>query len=57
MPKDAIIKDYLDREKAVLNEIGTHENISQNKLMKIIVDDKKLMAKTTFLYLMKNLTD
>ena len=48
MPKEAIIKDYLDREKAVIDEIGKYEEISQNKLMTIIVERKKLMAKSTF---------
>ena len=48
MPKDAIIKDYLDREKVVYDEIIKHGEISQNKLLRIIVDVRKLMAKTTF---------
>ena len=48
MPKEAIIKNYLDREKAVIDEIGKYEEISQNKLMTIIVERKKLMAKSTF---------
>ena len=48
MPKEAIIKDYLDREQAVINEIGKYEEISQNKLLRLIVEDKKLMAKNTF---------
>ena len=48
MPKEAIIKNYLDREKAVIDEIAKYENISQNKLMTIIVERKKLMAKSTF---------
>jgi len=48
MPKEAIIKNYLDREKAVIDEIAKYEEISQNKLMTIIVERKKLMAKSTF---------
>ena len=48
MPKEAIIKDYLDREKVVYDEIIKHGEISQNKLLRIIVDVRKLMAKTTF---------
>ena len=48
MPKEAIIKNYLDREKAVIDEIAKYEEISQNKLLTIIVEHKKLMAKRTF---------
>ena len=55
MPKEAIIKDYLDREKAVIDEIGKYEEISQNKLLRIIVDGKKLMAKNTFEKTLKNI--
>ena len=48
MPTDPIIENYLDREKAVIDEIGKYEEISQNKLLTIIVEHKKLMAKRTF---------
>ena len=48
MPTDAIIENYLDREQAVIDEIAKYEEISQNKLMTIIVERKKLMAKSTF---------
>jgi len=52
MPKDAIIESHLDRERHVLEEIRNNEEISQNKLMKIIVENpdpsKRLMAKNTF---------
>jgi len=52
MPSDAIIESHLDRERLVLAVISEHEEISQNKLMKIIVENpdpkKRLMAKRTF---------
>ena len=48
MPKKAIIESYLDREIAVIEEIRNKEEISQNELMKIIVNCRKLMAKNTF---------
>ena len=52
MPKEAIIESHLDRERLVLEEIRNNEEISQNKLMKIIVENpdhnKRLMAKNTF---------
>ena len=48
MPTDPIIENYLDREKAVIAEIGKYEEISQNKLLRIIVERRKRMAKRTF---------
>ena len=55
MPKEAIIKDYLDREQAVIDEIAKYEEISQNKLLRIIVERRKRMAKRTFEKTLENI--
>ena len=55
MPTDPIIENYLDREKAIIDEIAKYEEISQNKLLRIIVERKKLMAKKTFEKTLENI--
>jgi hypothetical protein len=55
MPTDAIIENYLDREQAVIDEIAKYEEISQNKLLRIIVERRKRMAKRTFEKTLENI--
>ena len=55
MPNEAIISSDIVREKLVREEIIKYEEISHNKLLKIIVYDKKLMAKATYAKTIKSL--
>ena len=55
MPTDPIIENYLDREKSVIDEIARYEEISQNKLLRIIVERRKRMAKRTFEKTLENI--
>ena len=55
MPNEAIIISDIARERLVREEIIKYEEISHNKLLKIIVYDKKLMAKATYAKTIKSL--
>ena len=51
------IFERIDRVKAVTEEIGRQGEISHNKLLEIIVEKKKLMAKKTFEKTIKSILD
>ena len=57
MPSEPKIPERIDRVKAVTEEINRQGEISHNKLLEIIVEKKKLMAKKTFEKTIKSILD
>ena len=57
MPSESILPSDIEREKQVREMIIEKAEISHNALLKIVVDEKRLMARKTFAKTVKSLLE